>query len=71
MRATSMRPTSNVCLSGIDFCSFPKLHISDWPTAAGPTGSVGTEAREYLAHSLPFSISLRGINIVCLIIGRI
>lgn len=68
---TSMCPTSNVCLGGIDFRSFPKLHISDWPTAAGATGSAGTGAGESLAHSLRFSISLWGINIVCLIIGRI
>lgn len=70
MHGTSMCPTTTVCLSGIDFCSFPKLRTSDWPTAAGVTGSTGTE-RESLSHthSLHFSIPLRGINDVCLIIG--
>lgn len=52
MHGTSMCPTSNGCLSGIDFCSFPKLCISDWPTAAGATGSAGMGAAESLTLSL-------------------
>lgn len=55
MHGTSMSPTSNVCLSGIDFCSSPKLRISDWPTAAGATGSVGNGGRESPSHTLSVS----------------
>lgn len=62
MHGTSMRPTAATAaaaLSGIDFCSFPKLRISDWPTAAGATGSAET-ASESLPRSLSISPFLCG-----------
>lgn len=62
MHGTSMCPTATTtatALSGIDFCSFPKLRISDWPTAAGSTGSTGT-ASESLQRSLSISPFLCG-----------
>lgn len=62
MHGTSMCPTATTAataLSGIDFCSFPKSRISDWPTAAGATGSAGT-ASESVPRLLSISPFLCG-----------
>lgn len=66
MHGTSMCPTTTVGLSGIDFCSFPKLRTSDWPTAAGATGSTGT-GRESLSRSLSPFLHFSAGNQWCLL----
>lgn len=67
MHGTSMCPTTTVCLSGIDFCSFPKLRISDWPTAAGATGSTGTGEGGSHTHTLSPFLHFSAGNQWCLL----